>query len=288
MEPLTRHRLLIFCLATALFSWPLAGVIAWFELGGLSATLVAVVYMWGPTVGNLLARALTGEGKSDLGLNPEFAARWRWWLAAWLLPAVLIAIGTIAYFALFPGRFSDELAAFVAAGETGLSARQLLATQLAVGLLLGPIINVIGTFGEEFGWRGYLQPKLLPLGTRRALLITGAIWGIWHAPLIMLGHNYGLDDPGAPWSGIAMMTLFCMSAGVVIGWLTIRGGSVWPAVIAHGSLNALGAVGLLFLAGGGTADLLGPHPAGLVGMSGFLLLALLLLLRPAQLEVRAT
>jgi len=45
---------------------------------------------------------------------------------------------------------------------------------------------MIFTFGEEFGWRGYLLPRLAPLGGISAAIITGVIWGLWHTPVIVL------------------------------------------------------------------------------------------------------
>jgi len=55
---------------------------------------------------------------------------------------------------------------------------------------IAPLVNGVFTFGEEWGWRGLLLPKLLPLGQWRALLFSGAIWGAWHAPIVALGYNY--------------------------------------------------------------------------------------------------
>ncbi len=95
-------------------------------------------------------------------------------------------------------------------------------------LLIAPFINGIPTFGEEFGWRGYLQPKLMDLGTgpRRAVVLTGLIWGVWHWPVILMGHNYGLDYPGAPFLGPLAMVWFTPTVGTLLGWLTFKAGSV--------------------------------------------------------------
>ncbi|GGQ27493.1 abortive infection protein [Streptosporangium pseudovulgare] len=94
-------------------------------------------------------------------------------------------------------------------------------------------IGLIPCFGEEWGWRGYLLPRLMPLGMWPTLLISGALWAFWHAPLVLRGFNY--DDGGI--AGMAAMTVSCMLAGIVLGWLDLSSGSVWPAVIAHSSNN---------------------------------------------------
>ena len=59
------------------------------------------------------------------------------------------------------------------------------------GLAAGLTVNGLFAFGEEYGWRGVLADELRPLGLARASLLTGVLWGLWHAPIIILGHNYG-------------------------------------------------------------------------------------------------
>ena len=75
-----------------------------------------------------------------------------------------------------------------------------------------------------------------------ALLLSGAFWGFWHAPLILLGYNFGEPNP----LGLAMMIVGSMLIGVIIGWTRLHTGSVWPAVLAHGAFNASAGMGALF------------------------------------------
>lgn len=65
--------------------------------------------------------------------------------------------------------------------------------------------------------RAYLRPKLTPLGGRRAFLLMGLIWGVWHWLVIAMGHNYGLDYPGAPWLGMLAMVWFTFLIGTFPG-----------------------------------------------------------------------
>lgn len=106
-------------------------------------------------------------------------------------------------------------------------------------MALGSALNVIVAFGEEVGWRGWLLTSLRPLGTWPALLIVGVIWGLWHAPLILLGYNFARPDI----TGVAFMVGGCIMLGILFGWLRLRTGSVWPAVAAHAALN--GSAGML-------------------------------------------
>jgi len=115
-------------------------------------------------------------------------------------------------------------------------------------------------FGEEIGWRGWLIPALRRWGTWPALLVSGVVWGLWHAPITLLGHNFGRTDV----TGVLLMIGGCVAWGVLLGWTRLRTGSVWPAVLAHGSLNAVGGMVLVLAAAGEKVDLAVVGPLGLV------------------------
>jgi membrane protease YdiL (CAAX protease family) len=140
-------------------------------------------------------------------------------------------------------------------------------------VILGPIIGLLLAFGEEYGWRGYLQGELVKLGRVKGVLLVGVVWGVWHAPVIAMGHNYGLEYPGFPWAGMLMMVVFTFFIGIFLAWAALRGRSVWPAVIGHASINGIAALGTL-LAKGEPSPLLGPMPVGIIGMAGFILVGL--------------
>jgi membrane protease YdiL (CAAX protease family) len=155
--------------------------------------------------------------------------------------------------------------------------------QTLTALLIAPILNAIPILGEEFGWRAYLQPKLMPLGGRQAMLWTGIIWGLWHAPVIAMGHNYRLEYPGAPWLGILAMTWFTFVFGTFIGWATLRAGSVWPAVIGHGAINGIAGIYIFFTQG--TPNLvLGPVAAGFIGSLAISLVTLFIFVKQDALK----
>ncbi len=134
---------------------------------------------------------------------------------------------------------------------------------------LGSLINAVPALGEEIGWRGWLLPKLMPLGTRWAVLISGVIWGLWHAPLILLGYNY----PTAPgWLGLVCMTAMCIPVGAVLAWMRLRSGSVWPAALGHGAFNAAAGLSVLFGSAGHPID---ATKATALGWTGWIFPALL-------------
>lgn len=145
----------------------------------------------------------------------------------------------------------------------------LIALQFLV-IPFGALFNSLFAFGEEIGWRGWLQPALRPLGVWPSLLLTGAIWGLWHTPLILLGHNFQRYD----WTGVALMVGGCVAWGMFFGWLRLRSGSVWPAVVAHGSLNASAGIAVLLVAAGAEID---PVLTSPLGPSGWIVLGLVVL-----------
>lgn len=254
----------------------------------LATVLIAVAYMWAPALGNILTRLVTREGWHDAKLKPRLRRGWPYWLAAIFLPAVLTIIGAVVFFLLFPQYFDPELG--VLQSMLGESASLmpvplwgLVVIQVVQGILLSPIINSLFTFGEEFGWRGYLQPKLMPLGGRRTMLLMGVIWGVWHWPVIAMGHNYGFGYPGAPWTGLLAMVWFTLVIGTFLGWATLRGSSVWPAVLGHAAINGIAGLAVIVMQGEPN-PLLGPLPVGLIGSAGFTLLALWLFLSPRALR----
>lgn len=72
------------------------------------------------------------------------------------------------------------------------------------------------------------------------------------------------------------MVWFTFTVGTMLGWLTVRGGSVWRAVIGHGAINGIAALPAL-VARGTANPLLGPAPIGIIGSAGFTLAALWML-----------
>ncbi|MFZ4893532.1 CPBP family intramembrane glutamic endopeptidase [Plantibacter sp. Mn2098] len=185
---------------------------------------------------------------------------------------ILVALPIGALLGVYPADFV-HFSAFQAVIDAQLAASGVASLPIPIGLLvlaqllnvvIGAVINTVPALGEELGWRGYLLPKLLPLGNVRAILISGVVWGLWHAPLILLGYNY----PYAPgWAGVLMMCGMCIVVGGVFGWLRLRSASVWPAALAHGAFNAAAGFSLVFAQAGERIDTVN---ATILGWSGWI------------------
>lgn len=135
---------------------------------------------------------------------------------------------------------------------------------LMQGLIAGITINAVAGFGEELGWRGFLQREFGYMGFWISSALIGLIWGIWHAPLILQGHNY----PEHPVTGAFMMTVWCMLLAPIFSYIRIKSKSVIAAAIIHGSLNATYGLSIMLIKGGN--DLI----IGITGGAGFIVLSI--------------
>jgi hypothetical protein len=103
-------------------------------------------------------------------------------------------------------------------------------------LLIIPL-STIAAVGEEYGWRGYLLPRLLPGGEIKATIVMGLIWAMWHLPILVTGLTF-------PGESLAFAIPVFVFAIVMTSFLftklhDISGGSFWTAALLHGTLNAL-------------------------------------------------
>lgn len=249
---------------------------------GTSVQFAIAAGMFAPAIAAALTRLITKEGFKDAWIKPRaFKKTWRYYVLAWFGPLVLVLAGAALYFLINPADFDPSMSYVIQATreqaeamgvEMNVDDETIRLSQYAslATLVIAPAINAVTCFGEEWGWRGYLLPHLLErFSIIPTLLISGIIWGLWHAPITLIGHNYGLGYAGYPFTGIAAMCLFCIVVGVFMSYVTLRTGSCLPAVFAHGMVNGSAAMGLIFSATGGN-PFVGPAPTGIVGGAFFI------------------
>ncbi|WP_327086106.1 CPBP family intramembrane metalloprotease [Nonomuraea sp. NBC_01738] len=199
-------------------------------------------------------------------------SRTLWTMAATWIGVPLIVALALALSAAF-GLVSLDLAG-LSIFEQGLRSQgsradpaAVMTVQVLIAVVAAPILNAIPVLGEELGWRGWLQPRLVASrGVFGGLVLTGLIWGLWHFPLTLLGYNY--PSLGF-WSG-PFFVVTCVLLGFCVGWLRLRTGSVWPPVLAHASLNGVAGLALLF---GDAAEPPDTVFAGITGLVGWVVLA---------------
>ena len=255
--------------------------------------MAVAAMMFVPTLGVLLA----GAGLKGMGWKPEIRKNIRTILTAWFGPAILTAAGAALYFLAFPGHFDLSGEYFLlGVGAEALAQMEaqgvsypLYALISAIGsVTYAPLINTFVALGEEIGWRGFLYPQLKArFGRTKGWLLSGAIWGAWHWPLIwLIGYEYGAaagNPSGYAGFPVTGMLLFCV---ITTGWgilhdrLYERSGSIWLPALFHGAVNAAATLPLtVCLPNTGSARLLGPAPMGILAGLPFLAAAALLLIR---------
>jgi membrane protease YdiL (CAAX protease family) len=199
--------------------------------------LLALPGAFAPALATFIVRKwITREGFADAGLALNLS-KWRYYLIAWFLP--FLGIGFILTCAPLLGFPHPDFSlsnlgaqANVPHALQGLNIVVVTLVSLTVTALLAtPVL-----FGEEFGWRGYLQLRLFPERPTLAAIATGIIWGAWHWPAIVRGYEFG-GDP------IIVTGAFCVGAvlsSIIFGWLREKSGSVWVTSLAHSATNAIG------------------------------------------------
>jgi membrane protease YdiL (CAAX protease family) len=190
----------------------------------LLGEITPIIHMYTPTLSVLIMMlVVTREGYSrsgwaTLGLH---RAGLRWWLLALIGPlAVMSAVYGLVW--------STGVGQLVVPDGFTLAG-------LAPNLILGLGISSALALGEEIGFRGYLLPRLMHLGTTRALLLSGLLHGLWHFPLMLLTPFYPILGNWLIIGPIILLTL--TAAGVFYGSLQLSSQSVWPATLAHGTIN---------------------------------------------------
>lgn len=136
-----------------------------------------------------------------------------------------------------------------------------------IGLIANLTFPIIMMFGEEYGWRPYLFQKLLSLGFWKANLITGVIWGLWHAPVILMGYNYGMNTLSGVFIFIVVTTLL----GTLFNYLYVRGNSVILTSVGHGWFNGMVPSVVLLTGFMGKETLVAP-----IGLIGIVIMLVLL------------
>src|SRR5579884_2461373 len=218
-----------FLLLTVVYA--VGALAVWLALAPATLTPVfAVVPLLLAVVGLLLLVALrVAAGREAMAQVWLAWGSWRDWL--------LFGLAFIAYYALQAvlnaafGLGASHLTPLPA--PPGINPGIVLIGAAVQSVLLAPILAIILGFGEEYGWRGYLQSELFKLGRVRGVLLVGVIWGAWHWPLILMGYNY----PGHPLLGVVLMTLYTTGLAVVLGYAVLRSGSVLLAAYLHALNN---------------------------------------------------
>lgn len=245
-------------------------------------TILLSISMLVPMLAVLISHKGLGNSKTGINWKLNFKRNWKWFLAAWICPAIFTAIGGALYYIIFPDKLDlnfGYLASIIPEGidMQGMTMPMLVAVQAVAAVTYAPFINMFAALGEEVGWRGYMTPMLTAkLGRKPALILSGIIWGAWHWPLIIgVGYNYGTGYFGEPFTGMLMMCVCASILGIMLSYLYDRSKCIWIPSLAHGAINAIAALPLMFSDGSITSYLLGPIPTGIIAIAPLGIIALI-------------
>ena len=264
-----------FSIAVCLFSWAMFALVHWgFGIGKETPTGLVVfetIYMFFPMITALVLQKIDKEKFNHTGLV-NFKFSWAW-LVAWLLPVAMVFV-CILINGMMPGvsleynseqlisqyHVPEDQQEMVREQFARLPAIAMVGLVLFSGLTTGVSVNALFAFGEEYGWRNYLVNALKEVKFWKAALFIGIVWGLWHFPLILMGHNY----PNEPRWGVLLMVVFCILLGVIELYFVLKSKSMVVAAILHGTVNAVAGMTLYFTLGGN--DFIN----GMPGLSGFI------------------
>lgn len=219
------------------FAWQ--GII--FFNGGIDSPLFPVLMLF-PAIVAVAFRIINKEGFRNTGWGIR---KWWYFIPSIAVPLLLVIMIGWLFTALSWASLSDKHFLFQ---EGMIEIRKIplilgnhsqgimfFAVNLFLSLFLQSLLGSVVTLGEEFGWRAYVQEKLIrKFGLNRGLVLLGVIWGYWHLPIGLMGWNF----PEHPLLGAFILTpVSTIFIGICLGWLYLRSESIWMPALAHAAFN---------------------------------------------------
>lgn len=249
-----RTKILIFLALTVVLStfWWVPIIRAGNDSAG--GGLFVIGLMWSPGIAAILTRLITQRNLRGQGWKPRPLKLLG---LAYILPLLYALPVYLLAWEVGLGGF-DPSKWIVGQGLTPTTGLIVLAS-------VGVLVSLLSATGEEVGWRGLLVPELAKLTSfRNTVLVSAAIWAAWHMPLI-IGANYRGDGTPIAYS-IACFVAMVVAMSIIMAWITLKSGSLWPAALLHATHNLF--VQAVFDAStvnrGSTAWLTGEFGIGLV------------------------
>ena len=207
----TQHPVVVFCVL-ALILLPIIGGlnIAFFPA---SFNYALMLPQWAPALAALLVVLII---KGKVGTTELFKkasikkSSIKWGITAAIIPVLCCCISYVAL-------------VFVEYGQWVVPTSTRSIGNYAICL----IATVLGCYGEEIGWRGFMLPELnKKYSLFISSLIVGVFWGIWH-----MRFQIGLSA-----FGLFVLGVICYS--FLISWLCGKTkGNIFVAIVFHMSIN---------------------------------------------------
>lgn len=212
------------------------GLLTWY-IAGLD-TIAAIATMYIPAL--IVIMLYIFKFKKPVFKGGDLGFRFTGWKYWFIAPLVLTAISLASYLISYffnPSMFLDAGVIKTSLSAKGFYFGTVFSSMIVVFLInsgVGSILDIPMFLGEEIGWRGFMVPRLIKLlSPKKAFLIGGTIWAVWHMVMIAQGLNY----PNHVFAGIGMMILLCIPVGMIIQYFYFRSRSIFVAALAHAGLN---------------------------------------------------
>jgi membrane protease YdiL (CAAX protease family) len=293
-EKIENKRLVIFLVLCFGMAWliEIFGIIPRYNSGDVDSVTEAVnmisQVMLTPALSAMVARIATREGLAKSGIQFNFREHRFLFLFGWFGTTILTFLGAALYFIIFRSNYDPNMTEFVAeytqsaanAGAT-IDAVEVVAsfkTDLLIKFFTAAVLDIVNSFGEEWGFRAYMLPKLYrKIGAIPAMVISGFASGLWYAPLVVIGYYYGTGNAGFPIVNILAMCVFGCVTGIIYSFLCLRTGSIFPSIFAHSAVNVMMSQAALLTFDGGNY-FVGPAPTGIIAGIPFIITAVICIL----------
>jgi len=193
--------------------------------------------MWSPAISAVIVSIVTKKNWREFGWRLPKA---KYLLAGWLVPVAYAALVYAAVWLTKLGavpnpKFVEGAGKFL--HMEGKPDWMIVAAAFVAIATVATLFSCLSAAGEEIGWRGFWVPELTAwLGFRRAALVSGAFWAVWHMPAILFA-DYNSNTP--KWFEVPCFAAMVMGIAVFYAWMRLKSASVWPCVLLHASHNAI-------------------------------------------------
>lgn len=130
-------------------------------------------------------------------------------------------------------RVKDQLSAPLAPGVESAAPVVSLIAYPIISILVGATLFFVIALGGEIGWRGYLMPRLRPVGRVTASVITGFCWGLWFLPLVYAWYSEA-EMSGASGTMVRVVALG-IALSLLLGAIVQKTGHLGLAAMALGA-----------------------------------------------------
>lgn len=185
--------------------------------------------MFTPTMAHIITRLVTREKTTvkELLLPANMRGNIKYYVTAVVIPYIMFIVSVIVMIIFWVEDYNIKECPISTDTE-----EFIISNLITIG---SSFVVFYVCFGEEFGWRAYLTPKLESLMPEPlAIIVSGIIWAMWHGVLIKdYGLNFGTGYKFFPYAGYIAMCIMCIFTGSFLTWITKKTKSIYPASIAH-------------------------------------------------------